>query len=219
MQFCDWFAPFTAIKNRNVILGLTFVGGLVRSWPVVDRAMSNLRSWSTGTASAVSHLENHSFLFFSLENSTKSKVFTPWISHMRLEKDQVFIQSPKSILCPKFSSSLTPYYHKILINLFSSKKISLVYYTVLNHLLSHQKGINIYLYVHMDIWFSPPIFIFQTLRERVYNDKMGHHRHQNQNQGKSRRERARETERGLYPKTLTHQNLRTNGKKGNPCIQ
>ena len=69
------------------------------------------------------------------------------------------------------------------------------------------------------IWFSPPTFIFQNLQERVYNNKIGHHRHCYQNQEKSRRERARETERGLYPKTLTHQNLRTNGKKGNPCIQ
>jgi len=97
---------------------------------------------------------------------------------MRLKKDQVFIQSPKSILCPKSPSSLTPYYHKNLINLSSSKKISPVYYTVLDHLmdlLSHQKGINIYLYMHgytPGIWFSPPTFIFQNLQERVYNNKM-----------------------------------------------
>ena len=70
---------------------------------------------------------------------------------------------------------MTPYYHK---NLFSSKKISPVYYTVLDRfidLLSRRKGINMYIYIRTEIHLvydsPPPTFIFQTLQERVYNNK------------------------------------------------
>ena len=57
------------------------------AWRGHGRATSNSRSLSTGTASAVSHLENHSFLFSGKFNKTKSIYTLNLVSHMRFEKD------------------------------------------------------------------------------------------------------------------------------------
>ena len=130
------------------------------AWRGHGRATSNLRSLSTGTASAVSHLENHSFLFFfsGKFNKTKSIYTLNLVSHMRLEKDQVFIQSPKSILCPKFSSS-----YKNLINLFSFKKnITSILHGARSPVITPKR--DQYIYVRIDIHL-----VYDSLLQHLYS--------------------------------------------------
>ena len=138
------------------------------AWRGHGRATSNLRSLSTGTASAVSHLENHSFLFFfsGKFNKTKSIYTLNLVSHMRLEKDQVFIQSPKSILCPKFSSS-----YKNLINLFSFKKnITSILHGARSPVITPKRDQYIYIYAQIYTWYmilSSSIYIPKFTRKSL----------------------------------------------------
>ena len=108
--------PFIAIEIEtnsrstirwNVILGLTFVGGLKRSWPSFKPCniqFEVFKNWNR--VGGVPFRKPSSGKFNKTKSTyTLNQSYAPW---ERLS----FHSEPKSLLCPKFFSSLTPYYHK-----------------------------------------------------------------------------------------------------------